>query len=328
MKVFVTGATGFIGQTLVRKLRERGDEVRAGVRNPDKAAWLRDDLGCELIVGTLADRDSIRRGLEGCDAAVHQAAIYELGIPASRRHLMYEANVLGTEAVLSEALAAGVKKAVYVSSVVAFGDTQGRIVDETHEPTGPARSYYEETKRDAHQIARRLIAEGLPLTIVQPGGVYGPNDHSELGGQIIRAARGRMPYLIFPESRITMVHVEDVADGIVLALDSGVPGESYVLGGETTTMKDLLTKTARLAGQRPPLLPIPTALVRLGAPLGPLVGPLFGYPPNFGELIGSGVDATYLADDGKAREQLGYSPRGLDDGLRDTLAAEGLLRGD
>src|SRR5690349_18905229 len=115
MRVFVTGGTGLIGGHVVRKLRERGDEVRALVRSPAKGAALA-ELGAELIEGDLSDDAAIARGLEGCDAAIHGAAIYEVGIPESQHRAMYEANVLGTERVLKAALAAKTPKVVYVST--------------------------------------------------------------------------------------------------------------------------------------------------------------------------------------------------------------------
>ena len=135
MKVFLTGATGFIGGHVARKLRERGDEVRALVRAPRSGREL-EALGCELVVGDLADEAAIATGLEGCDAVIHGAAIYEVGIPESEHRPMYEANVLGTERVLRAALAAGTPKVVYVSTVGAFGNTHGQVVDETYQHPG------------------------------------------------------------------------------------------------------------------------------------------------------------------------------------------------
>ena len=169
MRVFVTGGTGFIGGQVVRKLRERGDEVRALVRSPDKGQALA-DLGCELVSGTLSNKDAIGAGMQGCEAAIHGAAVYEVGIPESEHRAMYEANVLGTENVLRAALDAKVPKVVYISTVAAFGNTHGEVVDETYEhPGGSFTSYYEETKVEAHRLAKRLIAEeGLPCVIVQP----------------------------------------------------------------------------------------------------------------------------------------------------------------
>ena len=252
MKVFVTGGTGFIGGHVVRQLRERGDEVVAWVRSPEKAAPLA-ELGAELRAGDLSDRTALAAGMEGADAVIHGAAIYEVGIPKSERPAMYEANVTGTENVLGAALDAGIAKVVYVSTIGAFGNTRGEVVDESYQHPGKDfTSYYEETKYQAHQIARRLTAEGLPCVIVQPGGVYGPDDHSAVGKQMLDFLDGRMPFVPFADLGMNMVHVEDVAAGILLALDKGEVGESYVLGDEITTMRGLMDATAKVAGKRSP----------------------------------------------------------------------------
>jgi dihydroflavonol-4-reductase len=326
MKVFVTGGTGFIGGHVVRKLRERGDDVRALVRTPEKAADLR-SLGCELIAGTLTDAAAIGGGMEGCDAVIHGAAIYEVGIPDSQHRAMYEANVLGTENVLRAALDAGIGKVVYVSTVVAFGNTHGQVVDETYEHPGREfTSYYEQTKYEAHKVASRLIAEeGLPCVIVQPGGVYGPNDHSAIGKQMHDFLAGRMPLLAFPDVGVNMVHVEDVASGVLLALDRGRPGESYVLGSRITTMRELIETLAKVAGKKAPKRAIPTSLMKAMTPIGPIVGKIMGQPPNLRELISSADGVTFWAKHDKAMAELDYSPRSLETGLRETFEAEGKL---
>src|SRR5215217_8243260 len=261
MKVFVTGGTGFIGGHVVRKLRDRGDEVRALVRDPGKATGLR-DLGCEIVSGSLADAAAIRAGMEGCDGAIHGAAVYEVGIPESQHEAMHDANVGGTETVLRAALEAKVPRVVYISTVAAFCNTHGEVVDESYEHPGTSyTSYYEETKVEAHRIAKRLIAEeGLPCVIVQPGGVYGPDDHSAIGQQMNQFLAGRMPLIAFPEAGFNMVHVDDVADGVLLALDRGKVGESYVLGAQITTMRELMETLAKVAGKRAPKRALPTSL--------------------------------------------------------------------
>jgi dihydroflavonol-4-reductase len=326
MKVFVTGGTGFIGGHVVRKLRERGDEVRALARSPDKAPALR-DLGCELITGTLTDSVAIREGMEGCDAVIHGAGVYEVGIPDSRHRAMYEANVLGTENVLRSALDAKIGRVVYVSTVAAFGNTRGQVVDETYEHPGQGfTSYYEQTKYEAHKVAKRLIAdEDLPCVIVQPGGVYGPDDHSAVGKQMHDFLAGRMPLLAFPDLGFNMVHVEDVADGVLLALDRGKPGESYVLGSQITTMRELIETVAKVSGKKAPKRAIPTTLMKAMTPIGPVVGKIMGQPPNLRELISSADGVTFWAKHDKAIAELDYSPRSLETGLRETFQAEGKL---
>jgi dihydroflavonol-4-reductase len=326
MRVFLTGGTGFIGGHVARRVRGRGGDVRALVRSAAKGAGL-ESLGCELLVGDLSDQAAITAGLAGCDALIHNAAVYEVGIPESEHRAMYEANVIGTENVLRAALAAKTPKAVYVSTVGAFGNTHGEVVDETYEHPGREfTSYYEQTKLEAHQIAKRLIAdEDLPCVIVQPGGVYGPDDHSAIGTQINQFLAGRMPLMAFPDLGMNMVYVEDVADGILLALDTGTVGEAYVLGGEITTMRGLIGAVGRVADKKPPSRAIPTGMLKLMAPAGPLVGKVMGQPPNLRELISSADGVTFWATHDKAMAELGYSPRGLEDGLRETLAAEGKL---
>jgi nucleoside-diphosphate-sugar epimerase len=324
VKVFVTGGTGFIGGHVVRKLRGRGDDVRALVRSPEKGAEL-EAMGCELVAGTLADRKAIAAGMEGCDAAIHGAAIYEVGIPESQRRAMYEANVLGTENVLRAALETRLPRVVYISTVAAFGNTKGQVVDETYEHPGTSyTSYYEQTKVEAHRLAKRLIAdEGLACVIVQPGGVYGPRDHSAIGQQMNQFLAGRMPLIAFPEAGFNMVHVEDAADGVLLALDKGKVGESYVLGGQITTMRQLFETLAQVAGKRAPKRALPTPLMKAMIPIGPVVGKLMGQPPNLRELISSADDVTFWAKHDRAMAELGYSPRPLEQGLRDMLEAEG-----
>ena len=325
MKVFVTGGTGFIGGHVVRQLRERGDEVVAWVRNPEKGASLA-ALGAELRTGDLSDRAALAAGMEGCDAVIHGAAVYEVGIPKGERPAMYEANVVGTENTLGAALDTGIGKVVYVSTVGAFGNTHGEVVDESYEhPAQSFTSYYEETKYEAHQVAKRLIAEGLKCVIVQPGGVYGPDDHSALGKQMLDFLDGRMPFVPFADLGMNMVHVEDVAAGVLLALDKGEVGESYVLGDEITTMRGLMDATAKVAGKRAPRANIPTSLLKVAAPFGPVIGKLMGQPPNMRELISSSDGVTFWAKQDKAVRELGFAPRGLETGLRQTFEAEGRL---
>src|SRR5690349_9527802 len=221
MKIFLTGGTGFIGSHIAQQLRDRGDEVRALARSAEKGRDL-EAIGCEVVLGDLGDAAAIASGMQGCDAVIHGAAVYEVGIPASQHEAMHQANVEGTERVLGTALEQKIPKVVYISTVAVFGNTRGEVVDETFEADGKSfTSYYEQTKYEAHQVAKRLIGEGLPLVIVQPGGVYGPGDHSELMNMTKMVLAGKMPMVPFPDLGIVIVHVDDVAAGVILALDKG-----------------------------------------------------------------------------------------------------------
>jgi dihydroflavonol-4-reductase len=320
MRAFVTGGTGFVGGVVCRKLRERGDEVVALVRTPAKAGQLR-ELGCEIVSGDLGDEDVIRKAVVGCDAVFHVAAWYEVGIPESAKPAMFDANVKGTERVLDAAIDAGVGRIVYVSTVGVFGDTKGRVVDETfeREPTG-FMSYYEETKFYAHELAKDRIAKGAPIVIVQPGGIYGPNDPSVIGTLIGMIRRFGLPFMVFPDGGFNFVYVEDVADGILLAYDKGRIGESYVLGGQIVSMREALERILRACGKKVPKRTLPEGVMKLGIPFGPVIGKLTGLPPNMRELLRN-ASATFYATDEKARRELGYAPRDLDIGLTETLAA-------
>ena len=315
----MTGGTGFIGSRVVQRLRERGDEVVVLARRPEKAS----ELDAEVVQGDLSDADAIRRGVEGCQAVFHIAADYRVGMPASKREQMYDANVRGTERVLDAAADAGVERVVYVSTVNAFGNTNGRTVDETYErdESDGFVSYYDETKYLAHKMARERAAQGAPIIIVQPGLVYGPGDHAIVGQLIEQASTGKMPAKAFPELGYNAVFVDDVADGILLAHDKGKIGEAYVLGGEITTQGELIDRAAQIGGKKPPRMTVPPLLLKAMIPVGRFVGPAMGLPPNFREMISAAHNVTYLARDDKAREELGYSPRDLDTGLRETISS-------
>src|SRR5438552_4227892 len=310
MKVFVTGSTGFLGSVIAERLRTRGDTVGQLVRDPAKAELLR-KTGREVVVGDLADPDALRRGCDGCDAVVHAGAIYEVGINAPRRIDMYKANVTGTEAVLSAALAVGVPRAVHVSSIVVFGNTNGKVVDETYHRGGGYTSYYDETKTLAHRVAEGFGAKGLPVVIAQPGQIYGPGDHSGIGAIFRRAAAGKLPVLTFGDLGLNFVHVADVASGIVSLVDRGRPGQAYVLGGERARLRDAVRIMAALAGKPAPRFEVPPSILRFAARL----------RPDVAEVVRSADGVTFWATDAKARTELGYTSRSLREGLVSYLSS-------
>lgn len=314
----MTGATGFIGSEVARKLRARGDEVVALVRTPSKASVL-EEIGCELVPGDLGDDAAIRAGMSTCEAVIHAAAVYKVGIPKSQRPAMYEANVLGTERVLRAAQEVGIPRVVYVSTQGVLGDTRGVVVDESHDHAGYFGSYYEETKYLAHRVALEFIERDLPCIIVMPGFTYGPNDPSDVGQVIDRFLAKSLPALPFSTLGGSYAHVADIAQGILLALDKGRPGESYILGGEIARVGDFVAKLAAQTGRKPPPN-LPTFLLKAVAPLGPLVAPPMGFPPNIREAVRSD-GCTYFGSHEKAKREIGYNPRSLDQGINDLLAA-------
>ena len=261
MRAFVTGATGFIGGRVARKLRDRGDNVVALVRNPDKAAEL-GRIGCELVPGDLSDPSALSRGMAGCDAVLHIAAMYKVGIWADECASMHEANVEGTRNVLQAAVDAGAKRILYVSTIGYYGNTRGEIVDETFVRTDLEwLTCYDETKYLAHEVVKGFIAGGAPVVIAHPGGVYGPGDPSDLGKMIDRIRKGWLKVMIMPGVGFNFLHVDDASDGILLVHDKGKAGESYNLGGELTTLGELIKRVAVLSGHKAPTRELPLGII-------------------------------------------------------------------
>ena len=319
MRAFVTGATGFVGGHLAATLTARDDEVVALVRSPGKAGDLA-RLGAEIIEGDLNSVGTMTEAMKGCDAVFHIAAGYKVGVYEDGCAEMHEANVLGTENVLQAAVDADVSRIVYVSTIGYYGNTRGTVVDETFERIDRDwLSCYDETKFKAHEVADRFIADGAPVMIAQPGGIYGPGDTSDLAKLFDRIKKGWMKVMVMPAVGFNFVHVDDVVDGLLLVQDKGRIGESYNLGGELSTLGELIKKVAILSGHKPPTKEIPVAVIKRSVWPWRFLGPMMGFPPNLKELIKASDGVTYWATDDKARSELGYSPRTLDVGLPDVV---------
>ena len=317
MRVVLTGGAGFVGGAIADALRERDDDVIALVRDPDRAKRLT-AIGATVIADDLGDVRRLVGALGTADAVIHAAGSYRLGIPPDERPAMWEANVGTTTRVLDAAISAGVPRIVYISTVNAFGNTHGTVVDEDfrRDPAAGFVSWYDETKYRAHEVAEARIARGAAVIVVMPSQAYGPGDQSAFGQQLAAAHEGELPYRALDDVGVGLVHVGDLAAGIVLTLDRGSLGRSYVLSGPRTTLREAVKLAARLGGHHPPRLRIPTALLRLMEPLGGLIG-----QPNLREYISASSGVTYWASSARAESELGWRPRELESGLRDTFAS-------
>ena len=306
MRVLVTGGAGFIGRSVVRRLLADGHEVTAAVRDPGPPL----PGPVTAVRSDLSDRAELERHATGHDGLVHLAGSYRIGIRPAERPAMWEANVGATERVLDAAVAAGVGRIVHVSTVNAFGDTGGRVVDETYR-RDPARgflSWYDETKFRAHEVAERRAAGGAPVVIAMPGGTYGPGDHSAAGRMLEQAFLGRLRAILLGDSGLCWTHVDDVAAGLVAVLERGRVGEAYVLAGPPHRLRDAVAIAARAGGRRPPALDVPTAPLRLAARLLPL--------PGLREVLSASDGVTYWASSEKAGRELGWQPAPLEEGVR------------
>jgi dihydroflavonol-4-reductase len=316
-RIWISGASGFVGRAVVRLLVERGDDVTTPVRDPRRAEGLA-ALGATVVEDDLADVRALTETFRDFDAGIHAAGEYRVGVRRSERGAMWDANVGLTTRVLDAAEDARLPRLVYVSTCNVFGNTHGRVVDEAfrRDLRDGFLSWYDETKYGAHEVVEQRIARGAPVVIVLPSQVYGPGDHSGYGEQLRLAFEGKLRYRALPGQALCLVHVDDLAAGIVAALDRGTIGESYILAGPPISYDDAVRLAAKLGGRKVPFA-IPKGLVQRLAPLGPLIG-----QPNLREVITASIDVTYLASAEKAERELGFRPRPVADGLRATFGLE------
>jgi dihydroflavonol-4-reductase len=319
MRVVVTGGAGFIGRAVIKRLAERGDQVTALVRDPDRAKHIA-RAGVRLLPSDLSSTHALAAQMRGADALIHGAGSYRVGIKRSERAQMWDANVGVTERVLDAAIAEQVPRIVYVSTNNIYGNTRGELVDETFKrDLGQGfLSWYDETKYRAHEAALKRIGQGAPIVIVQPGQTYGPNDHSLASAQLEQAHAGKLRFVASADSGLAWVHVDDLAAAIVAALDKGRVGEGYSLAGDCKRLGESVAIAAKVGGRKPPRVAIPTGLLRLVAPLNDRLGGLPGLPDNLAETISAGDKVTYWARHDKAAAELGFSPRSLEQGIADT----------
>lgn len=318
MKAFVTGGSGFIGQRLISKLKERGYDVYALARSERSAAILT-QLGATVVPGDITDTNSMRAGMSGSDVVFHIAAWYKIGGSATDRAKAEAINVGGTRKVLRLAHELGVPKIVYTSTVAVFGDTHGELVDESFHQGSPFLTEYDRTKWLAHyKVAVPLIEKGAPIIIVMPGAVYGPGDSSTVADMMRLFYRG-LPILPGPEMTVTYAHVDDIAEGHILAAEKGKVGESYVLAGPAIPLGEMVDFWGHLTGKSAPMLRIPGAFLRPLKPVVELFEQAVALPPAFSaETVGM-LGATYMARSDKARRELGWQTRPLQIGMIETF---------
>ena len=318
-KYFVTGATGFIGGELVKQLVGRGHKVVALVRSPQKAAMLR-ALGVEMHAGDITDRETLKAPMQGVDGVFHVAAWYKVGI---KEPLADQINVDGTRNVLNTMRALDIPRGVYTSTVAVFSDTRGAVPDETYRYDGPHISDYDRTKWIAHyRVALPKMQEGLPLTIVQPGLVYGPGDTSGMRTAVVDLLRGRLP-IVPSKTAFCWAHVEDTARGHIQAMEQGKPGETYIITGPRHTFEQAFDLLASLARVRAPLLHPGPRTMRAMAALMSLVQRGMALPPAFTpEALRVLAGTTYFGANDKAVRDIGFHARPIEEGFAQTLEYE------
>lgn len=317
-KALVTGATGFVGSAVARRLLAAGVAVRALARPRSDRRNL-EGLPVEIVEGDLLDPPSLARACAGCDALFHVAADYRTWAPHPEE--LYRANVEGTRAMLSAAQAAGVARVVYTSSVATLGLPKDGTPGDEDSPVTLADmvGHYKRSKFQAEDVAREFAARGLDVVIVNPSTPIGPRDVKPTPtGRIVRdAARGRIP--AFVDTGLNVVHVDDVAEGHWLAYLKGARGQRYVLGGHDMSLREILAEIAHLVGRKPPRISLPHAAVMPVAYVAEAWARLSGRPPlATREEVRMAKKHMYFSS-AKAERELGYRARPARAALEDAL---------
>ena len=323
-KYFVTGATGFIGGEIVKQLVGRGHKVVALVRTPGKAAMLK-ALGVDIHPGDITKPETLEAPMAGVDGVFHAAAWYKVGVTEPDAD---QINVEGTRNVLKTMGALGIPRGVYTSTLAVFSDTRGGVPDETYRYEGPHLSEYDRTKWIAHyRVAVPEIEQGLPLSIVMPGVVYGPGDTSGMHTALVDLLRGRLPATP-AKTAFCWAHVEDTARAHILAMERGKPGETYIIGGPRHTFEYAFDLAASIARVRAPVFHPGPHTMRAMAAATAAVGRVVNLPPAITpEALRVLAGTTYFGSNEKAVRELGFAPRPLEEGMAQTLEHELRLLG-
>ncbi len=323
MRALVTGATGKVGHAVASALAARGDEVRALVRDPARAAVVLPPK-VEAVRGDVTDPASVAAAVAGCEVVFNAMGLPEQWL--RDQSLFDRVNAEGTRTVAQAARAAGVRRLVHTSTHDVFHAERGARFDESQVADYPKGTAYERSKQRAEELAL-ASRDGLEVVIVNPSGVYGPGPSASVSfdkGMFVPLVRGRLPAL--PPGGLGVVYVDGLAQGHLLAGDRGRDGERYIFCDAHVTLRELAQLVVSVAGRGrvPPTLPVP--LARAMAAGSEALSRVTGRPPlvSRGQVYFFNWNAHPLS--AKAQAELGWAPTPLEDGVRRTLGALGLLR--
>lgn len=318
MATLVTGATGFIGSHIAKKLVERGEHVKILLRKSSQTSNI-DDIDVERVYGDVMDMDSVNEALKGCDTLYHTA-----GVASFRKEdyqKMENINVGGTSNILNAALESGINKVVHTSSIAAIGvDANGGIADEgTEYNLDYLGVKYLDTKHRGEQIALDLAKKGLPLVVVNPSTVIGTGDiYLSSTAFILWFYKKKFPG--YMDGTLNMVDVEDVAEGHILAAEKGRVGERYILGNENFTLLQLFSLLEEVTGVPKPKMKIPYFMaLASGYVIERILGMSF---PNYSTMDLDSVKLSKLRwhfNSSKAINELGYQPGDIKESVKNTL---------
>jgi dihydroflavonol-4-reductase len=315
MKVAVTGASGHIGNCLVQELKRQGAEIKVLVHNFRSDL---DDMNVELIRGNLLEPESLVNLCEGADVVFHLAA--QIAIENSSSEGVYDTNVTGTKNIIKAANYSGVRKFIHFSSIHAFQiGSPGQMINEGTSLVETNKTIYEFTKAEGEREVRKAVKEGLDAVILNPTAVIGPFDYrgSLLGQALRKIYQNKLPFLV--SGGYNWVDVRDVVSASINAIESGRKGENYILSGEYCSLQELSAMISKISGCKIPLI-VPVTLARMACPFFKLYSSLTNTKPLYTyqslEIL---VNSPVNISNAKARKELGYEPRPLEQSLRDTF---------
>lgn len=318
MRIFLTGASGYIGQALCKRLSEGGHELRALVRASSATRTL-ESLGVELFVGDITDRYSMREAMSGSDWVIHAAAELDFEAPDER---MARINVEGSDNVASLAWKLGVGRLLALSSIAAWGGSppDGSAADEESPPAEPMPTSYSATKRAADAVIAEWAEKGLKVNTAYPSLVYGPPGKRQGFNALLRSIlKRRMPVVVGADRRLTMIHIDDLVEALVRIVDGAEPGENYVLSGSSIELGTLVSEVCRLGRVAEPRWRLSLGSAAF---LMLILSPIYRFrgrrPPVSPAQLAS-LKRHWNFTDQKARRDLDWKPRDIVTGLPDTV---------
>jgi len=316
--IVITGATGHLGNVLVRKLVNKNKKVRALILPGEDVASL-EGLKVEKVEGDVRVPDSLRRAFEGADAVYHCAGIVSI-LPGQQKQL-YQVNVLGTRNVVNMCLETKVKRLVYTSSIHALSEpAPGIVFDESREfnPENVLGEYSKSKTLGTLEVIKG-IKKGLDAVILCPSGIIGPYDYrvSEMGKLIVDFVKGKVKAYV--DGAYDFVDVRDVVKGHILACEKGKKGECYILSGQQISVRQLLKFLEGIAGVKAPSLKVPHQVARVTGFFNVLYCNLMKIKPLFTPFSIDVLASNSLVSCQKAQDELGYSSRSIYESLRDTI---------
>ena len=315
MKLFLTSGATPLSQRLIVQAVERGDTVHAMVSTPADVSIV-EACGGIAVPGRFGDFAAVRESLAGTDILFLTAEAYPK--PGVNWREMELVNVSGTRNILQIARELNIPKIIYLSHAAIYGDTAGLAVDETFRPNQPALSHYHRTKWLAHfDVVEPAIQTGMPITIVTPGYIYGAGSGRYLDDLMTRFFEKRFPFpvLFGPRTMLSVVHIDDVAQGVLLAAEKGENGANYHLGGPAVTLRELVEFWSRITGIREIVYQIPSALLRSAQPLLSAYGGVAELSPLLAPEVTAILGTTGILSSDLAAEKLGWHPRSIQIGM-------------